>query len=451
MSEREHFTSRWAFLLSTMGAAVGLGNLWRFPFMAGQNGGGAFVLIYLLCVLMVALPIVLAELSLGRLGQKSPVESVRTLIPPGRSRGWRLTGWLSIFIPLLGLSYYSVVAGWAVEYIGRALSSGEAIDSATSESTFNALLSSPVRMLVLHSLFVGSAAWVVGRGVHRGIEAASKVLMPLLFLILLSLVAYSAFTADFGAAWTFLFAPSVADVSVSVIFMALGQAFFSVAIGVGVLMTYGSYMPRQFSLPGSAVVIVCVDTLVALLAGLAIFPIVFANQLDPAGGPGLIFVTLPIAFSQIPGGEVFGAAFFALFLFAAFTTATGMLEPAVSWFVDRGFSRQRTVWACATACWMLGIAAILSFNVWQDVRLIPWIGMLADKDIFSLFDFVVSNALLPLNALLIALFAGWVVSRKDLRVEVAMVSERLSSLWLGAVRWLAPVAIVCILVFGLVS
>ncbi len=368
----------------------------------------------------------------------------------GHSRAWTIIGWLSVFIPLIGLSYYSVVAGWALEYFVRPTGEGDRIvDATASGAVFNSLLASPQRMLLLHTLFMGSTAFVVYRGVYRGIELFSKIIMPALLVLLMVLVLYSVFAADIRAGLSFLFAPDFSKLSLKVVLMALGQAFFSVAIGVGVIMTYGSYMPKEYSLPSSAATIALVDTGVAILAGIAIFPIVFAYGLDPAGGPGLIFVTLPIAFGQMPAGEVLGVLFFAMLFFAAFSTAIGMLEPAVSWFVDNGHGRGKTAVMFAGACWLLGIAAIFSFNIWSDVRPVPWLDLLANKDIFNFMDFVVSNALLPINGLLIALFAGWILSRADMASELRLASAKTFGIWIFAVRWLAPIAIGLIVITSL--
>jgi len=449
-SQHIQWRSRSAFLMATIGAAVGLGNLWRFPYIAGENGGGAFVLVYIACVAIVAIPIVIAEMTIGRMGQRSPVSSIGRLIPKNRSRLWMAIGWLSVFIPLVGLSYYSVVAGWALEYIVATADISQPVsDASSSNAMFSSLLASPLRMLFLHTVFITTAAFVVSRGVYKGIEVISKVMMPALGILLLILVFYSIFFADIAAGLHFMFAPDFSKLSVSVVVMALGQAFFSVAVGVGVMMTYGSYMPKDFSLAGSAAIIVTVDTLVAILAGIAIFPIVFAYGLDPAEGPGLIFVTLPIAFGQMPGGFIVGPAFFIMLFFAAFSTAIGMLEPAVSWVTEKGWIRKRVAFGGAFVCWFVGIAAILSFNDWSDVRLVPWIETVADKDIFNLLDYLVSSTLIPVNGLLIALFAGWVLGHEKLEQEVDFGSKLLFKCWYIAVRWFAPIAIVIILTSSL--
>ncbi len=437
------WSSKPAFLLATVGAAVGLGNLWRFPFVAGENGGGAFVLVYLACVLLLGIPIMMAELAIGRRGGRSPLSTMRKLsTDEGASRRWQVIGWLSIGIPLIGLSYYSVVAGWAIDYVAKAaMNSFHGFDGNQSEQTFNRLLASPINLVLLHTLFIGGAVFVVSRGIHGGIERISKIMMPTLFLLLIIMVINSVVAADIEAGLKFLFAPDFSKLTPATLVIALGQAFFSVAIGVGVLMTYGSYMPKNYSLSTSAATIALADTCVAMLAGLAIFPVVFQYGLNPGGGPGLIFVTLPVAFGQMPGGHILGFLFFVLLFFAAFSTAIGMLEPIVSWFSDRGMSRPKMAVVSGATAWFMGLAAVLSFNIWSEVRLLSVIPLLAEKDIFELIDFIISNLMLPLNALLIALFAGWVLSKSSTLEELQLPDNWSYRYWRFSIRYIAPVAI----------
>lgn len=445
------WSARTPFLLATIGAAVGLGNLWRFPFIAGQSGGGAFVIVYLGFVILIGIPIVMAELSIGRRGQLSPVSTMRKLVAEQNKHPyWQLIGWLSIFIPLLGLSYYSVVVGWSIDYIGKAaLNSFQGFASEDSQASFQGMLDSPVRMLITHTLFIVAVVFVVSRGVHKGIERFSKFMMPMLFLLLLVMVANSIFTADIKSGLRFLFSPDFSKLTTAAIAMALGQAFFSIAIGVGVLMTYGSYMPKNFSVPVSATIIVLADTLVALLAGIAIFPVVFQYGLDPAGGPGLIFVTLPITFGQMPGGHLFGLLFFIMLFFAAFTTAIGMLEPIVSWFNDSGLKRSiMAIWS-GGAAWFIGIFSVLSFNVWKDFKLFSFVPLLQDKTIFDLLDFLIANFMLPLNGLLIALFAGWVMMPSSTYEELNLQRRWVYDCWQFSIRYVAPVAICLIFITSL--
>ncbi len=440
----ETWSSKFAFLLGTAGAAVGLGNLWRFPFIAGENGGGAFVILYLGFVLLLGVPIMMAEMAIGRRGGASPVQTMRNLtINESLYPAWKMIGWLSIFIPLIGLSFYSVVGGWAVAYVMNAATDVfNGFDASQSQSTFNELLASPIKLLIIHTIFLGTSTFIVARGLSKGIEWIAKFMMPALFILLLVMVANSIFFADIQAGLNFLFKPDFSKLTTNVIFMALGQAFFSVAIGVGVLMTYCAYLPKNVSIPRSAFSIALIDTAVALLAGLAIFPIVFSYGLNPSGGPGLIFVTLPVAFGQMPGGFILGFLFFLLLFFAAFSTAIGMLEPVVSWLSERkNMKRAPMAFAAGFFAWVFGAFAALSFNLWQDVKLLSFLPMLADKNIFDLMDFIVSNLLLPLNGLLIALFASWVLSRESILEELGLNDKVFFKYWLFTLKYIAPIAI----------
>jgi len=434
-------------MLATIGAAVGLGNLWRFPFVAGQNGGAAFLIIYVGFVLLLGLPLMMAELAMGRRGGGSPIASMRKLArEAGASRLWSAIGWISILIPLVGMSYYSIVGGWSIDYVLRAaMNSFAQISAEESETTFNLLLASPWRLLLFHGLFIAAGVFVVARGVGQGIEAVSKYMMPALFAILVVLVINSIFNADIARGIDFLFNPQFDKITPNVVFMALGQAFFSLAIGVGVMLTYGAYVPTNVSLPRAAFIIALADTAVAILAGVAIFPVVFANGLDPAGGEGLIFVTLPIAFGNMQAGYIVGLLFFILLFFAAYSSVLGMLEPVVSYLEEqRGYSRPRMAILTGFFCWMLGIAAALSFNVWSDFRPMAIVPYLADKNIFGLLDFAIANFLLPLNAMLIAIFAGWIMTRQSLLEELGVQSTALSLFLRVVLRYVAPVLIFAI-------
>lgn len=450
VAKTESWSSRFTFLLATAGAAVGLGNLWRFPFMAGENGGGAFVIIYLAFVFLLGVPIMMAEMSTGRLGGGSPVGSVSNIVSSQTlNPAWRIIGWLSVLIPWIGLSFYSVVGGWSVGYVISAANNAfSGYDASQSEAAFNALLASPGKLIIIHTAFLGTATFIVARGVSRGIEWMAKFMMPALFILLVIMVVNSVLFADIEAGLKFLFAADFSKLTTKVVFMALGQAFFSVAIGVGVLMTYSAYLPKQASLPSSAFTIATIDTSVALLAGLAIFPLVFTYGLNPSGGPGLIFVTLPVAFGQMPGGAILGLLFFVLLFFAAFSTAVGMLEPVVSWLTERkGFRRAPMALVSGALAWVLGAIAALSFNVWQDVKLLSFIPHVDDKNIFELLDFVVSNLMLPINGLLIAVFAAWVMTERSTASQLGLPAESIAyRYWRATLRFAAPVAIILIFV-----
>jgi len=452
--EHEQWSSRTAFLLAAVGTAVGLGNVWRFPFIAGVNGGGAFVIIYIVAILVIGIPLLIGELTLGRRGQQSAIQSMRRLTAAeGRSPFWHAIGWLSILTPLIGLIYYSVVAGWTLDYIiATARGTFEGVDASGSEAAFGSLTNDPLRMGIGHAVFVLATVAVVARGVQKGLEKAVRVLMPFLFVILVILVGYAAFTADFTGALAFMFKPDFSKVSATVVLMAIGQAFFSISVAVGAMITYGAYMPKQVSIPRSAIIIGSTDTVVALMAGMAIFPLVLTYGLQPGEGPGLVFVTLPIAFGQMPAGLVFGALFFLLMSIAALTSTIGMLEPVVSFLEEhKGFTRSTVAVLTGLFVWVTGIVIVLSFNVLSGVKPLDMFPMFKDKGIFELFDFVTANIMIPVGGLLIALFVGWMLKPASARDELQMPDNLPFRIWQFLVRFVAPVALVAIFVMNLMG
>jgi NSS family neurotransmitter:Na+ symporter len=447
---RQDWSSRLAFLLAAIGAAIGLGNLWRFPYIAGQNGGGAFVLVYLGFVLVISIPLVMAELGMGRRGHHSPVNTMRQLCAEaGAHPAWQAIGWLSILAPLAALCFYSVVAGWALDYVISAVRGRFAgIDGPGAAAVFGELMASPGRMFFWYSLYLAATVFVVCRGVRRGIQSANLLMTPALFVMLLVLVGYAHVAGDAAAAWRFMFTPDFSALTATGVLLALGQALFSVSVATGALITYGAYLSREVRIPGSSWTIALVDTAAALLAGLAIFPIVFASGLDPADGPGLMFVSLPLALGQMPGGVFFSVVFFVLVFFAAFTSSLAMLEPFVSYMEEhRGFRRVPVTVCTGIGVWLVGTTAVLSFNVLRDFTPLSFIPLYEGRNLFAVIDFTVSGVLLPLNALLIALFAGWVF-RRTLREEIGLRPEWNYRLWSLMVRWLAPIAVGAVMVFS---
>ena len=448
-TNHETWSSRPAFLLAAVGAAVGLGNIWRFPFVAGQNGGGAFVLVYLGFVLIIGIPIAMAELLLGRRGHSSPVNTMRSVSrEEGRARGWVAIGWMSIGMPLAALSFYTVIASWSLEYVFRAaLGWFAGLDAGGSQAVFAGLMASPQRLIFWHTVFVALTVLAVARGVRRGLELVAKLLMPALFVLLLVMVGYGMLAADFRGALDFMFAADFSRLSAPVVLMALGQAFFSLSVGGGYLMTYGAYLPHNISIPTACVQICLADAAVAILAGLAIFPIVLSYGFATDGGPGLMFESLPLAFAAMPGGRIVGTLFFLLLAFAAFTSTVSMLEPAVSWLQEhRGWQRRWTAPAAGLASWSLGIVVALSFNIWSDVRPLAALPLLGDLGVFALLDFVIANVTLPVNALLISIFVAWMMSRQTVANELGMGEGALFRCWRVASRYIAPLAILAVLV-----
>ena len=307
------WTSRWAFILAATGSAVGLGNIWKFPYIAGENGGGAFVLVYLLCIACIGLPVMMAEIMIGRRGRQNPVNSLATLAEEEKAHPfWKYLGWMGIAAGIIILSYYSVIAGQAMAYVFRAFSGVfEGVTADGAKSIYTALASDPERLLAWHTIFMIITMTVVARGVQHGLEKSVRFLMPALFALLLLLVGYAASTGEyFYQAIDFLFTPDFSKLTGEGVLIAMGHAFFTLSLGMGAIMVYGSYLSQKTSITTVAITISMADTLVALLAGLAIFPLVFANGMEPGAGPGLIFETMPIAFGHIAGGQFFGGLFF---------------------------------------------------------------------------------------------------------------------------------------------
>lgn len=435
------WSSRWAFILATSGSAIGLGNIWKFPYITGANGGGAFVLIYLVCIVLIGFPIMMAEIMMGRHARQSPINAMRTLSAEvGASRPWRLLGWGGVVAGFLILSYYSVIAGWAVGYIYNALAgdfSGAGADEVGR--IFSGLISSPLHMLVLHTLFMVLTVVVVARGVRSGLEQAVRLMMPALFALLIVLVFYSMTTTGaFMQGLHFMFDPDFSKLTPAGVMIAMGHAFFTLSLGMGAVMAYGSYMPGGSSIATSSMIVVIADTLVSLLAGMMIFPLVFANGLEPGQGPGLLFQTLPIAFGHMPAGALFGGLFFVLLTFAAWSSSISLVEPAVAWLVEnRGLGRAPAAWLCGIIAWLLGFGTIFSFNIWSEHRLL-------DRSLFELLDFLTSNIMLPLGGLFVAVFAGWIMPRATTRAELGA-GEGVYALWRILVRYVAPVGVIIVL------
>ncbi len=439
-----HWSSGAAFFFVAAGLAIGLGNIWRFPFLAGQYGGGAFVLIYLGAVFVFGLPIIIAELIIGRRGGAGPGKSIRRLSREAKASPiWRAIGWLSVFIPFIGIAYYSVVAGWVVDYAASFIAQGglPGDTPADHQARFDAMLSSPLRVVAGHSVFMLLVVLVVARGVTDGLEKSAKLLMPALFVLMIGLAAYASATGDFARAVDFLFRPDFSKVTGAAIAAACGQAFFSLGIGLGALMTFGAYLPKNVSILRVASAVAAADTAIAVIAGLTIFPITFALGIDSAAGPGLIFVSMPAAFAEMPGGYFVGSAFFILVFIAAFTTGVATIEPVVAWLQRFGLARISASVIAGAAAWFVGLAAAFSFNIWSDVRLLGSIPQFADKSIFDILDFSISTLLLPLNGLLIALFAGWTLSKATTQSELAS-SPAVHALWQFIARFVAPACIV---------
>lgn len=435
-----HWSSRFAFILAVSGSAIGLGNIWKFPYIAGVNGGGAFVLVYLLCVFMVGLPIMMAEILIGRRGRRNPIATMALLgEEEGGSRHWGLIGVAGVITGFLILSYYSVIAGWALAYIFESASGAFVeVDSAGVDEIFSGLSGSWIATGFWHTLFMVMTTVVVSRGVERGLERAVRVLMPALVVLLLALLGYSIIAGDFVQGLRFMFEPKFSELTRAGALAALGHAFFTLSVGMGAVMAYGAYLPTGASIARTSVAVICADTGIAIIAGLVIFPIVFANGLDPAAGPGLIFQTLPLAFGQMPGGIIVAVLFFLLLTFAAWTSAISLMEPAVAWLIETAkLRRTSAAGLVGVTTWVLGFLSVGSFNVLANFRLFG-------RTLFDNLDFLTSNIMLPLGGLAIVFFAGWVMSRNSSADELDPAAGPGYQAWYFAARYIAPVAVVLI-------
>jgi len=439
------WSSRLAFILAASGSAIGLGNIWKFPYLLGENGGGAFVLVYLACVVGIGLPIMIAETMLGRRGRQSPINAMTTLAEEaGAKPYWRYLGWVGMLAGFLILSYYSVVAGWSMAYILKM--AGGFLQQASpfeAQQAFLDLKNAPDVQLIWHTAFMGATILIVSRGVSDGLERVTRIMMPGLFLMLLALDVYAAGTAGFKEGMAFLFTPDFNKLTGDSILIAMGQAFFSLGLGMGSIMVYGSYLPDHVSIGRSSVLVASADTLVALMAGVAIFPVVFSNHLAPGMGPGLIFETLPLAFGHMPAGNLFGTFFFVLVFFAAITSAIALIEPAVAWLSEnRGLTRPRASQYAGLACWLLGLGSLDSFR--EGAKSI-WL----DKNFFELVDYLTADIMLPAGGILLAIFAGLVMRTQDSEAELEMGS--LYRYWKILIRYVAPMAVAVIFLRALYS
>jgi NSS family neurotransmitter:Na+ symporter len=445
--QNQTWSSGLTFILAAVGAAVGLGNIWKFPFVVGVSGGGAFVLVYLGCVVFVAVPILIAELWLGRRGGHSPPVAMRVVAEnAGHSRAWAVIGWMGMLVGYLIATYYSVIAGWTLAYIVKAGNGFDGVAPALVTQQFDELLANPVAMTLWHTVFIATALLIVGRGLQNGIERAVKFLMPTLFIMLLVMIGYAAVEGDFRAGVDFLFSADFSKIDGSIVLSAIGQAFFSISVAMGLIMTYGSYVPQDVSLTKSALIIAGADTLVALLAGLMIFPLVFANGLDPGSGPGLIFRTLPAAFVGMSGGAVFGALFFLLLAFAAVTSIIAIIEPIIAYAEGRwGIRRRNGCIIFGFLAWAIGLATVFSFNVWSDFTPLAVLRPFADMNMFALIDYFTANLMMPVGGILMAIFVGWKIKPTVLAEDLSFGSPALFNIWLWTIRVIAPLAILGVL------
>ncbi|GHA06524.1 sodium-dependent transporter [Oceanisphaera arctica] len=441
------WSSRFAFIMAAVGSAVGLGNIWKFPYITGENGGGAFVLVYLACIAVIGLPLMMAEVMLGRRGGKSPIGTMTSVAASEeRSKGWAGIGIMATLAAFLILSFYSVIAGWTMPYILSAVSGDfSGIAAEESGALFGGLLASPGELLLWHSIFMGLTVLVSAGGVRHGLERAVTKLMPALFVLLLILVGYAMTTGHFGEAVSFLFKPDFSALTAEAILVALGHAFFTLSLASGAMMAYGAYLKKDVPIARTSVVVAIMDTGVALLAGLAIFPIVFAHGLEPGAGPGLIFVTLPVAFGQMAGGSFFATLFFVLLLFAAWTSSISMLESLVSYLNEKGVSRVKAAVGGGLVAWLVGVTTVLSLNEWSGFTPLDMFARFEGKTLFDLYDYLTANIMMPLGALLTAVFVGWKMKPEHSAAELGGWHR----LWFPIIRYLSPIALLIVFYFNL--
>lgn len=439
------WSSRMGFMLAAAGSAVGLGNIWKFPYMAGEMGGSAFVLTYLICMFVIGLPILVAEWLIGRRGQKNPIHTMEDVAKAeGRSKNWRWVGIIGVLGSFLILSFYSVIGGWATDYIViAAKGSFVGMNGNATSQLFENFLGSVSHLFIWHTVFMFATAFIVALGVGAGLERSCKIMMPGLGLLLIGLVVYAALVSGpaFEQAFKFLFTPNWSAITGKAVLAALGHAFFSLSLGMGIMMAYGSYLGKDVNLISTARTVVILDVIVAILSGMAIFPLVFANGLQPGEGAGLIFVTLPIAFGNMAGGTILGVLFFIFLTFAALTSSISLLEPTVELLEEKThLSRVSATVVSSVVIWALGIACLLSFNEWQHVTLFG-------KNIFDLLDYLTSKLMLPLTGLGTIVFAGWMMNQQLIREELHL-GPALFALWKFLCRIVIPIAVVAIMIYG---
>ncbi|MFC3115641.1 sodium-dependent transporter [Cellvibrio fontiphilus] len=437
---------RGSFILAATGSAVGLGNIWKFPYITGENGGGAFVLMYLCCILLIGMPIMMAEILMGRRARANPILATAELCETAKvSKAWTIIGWMGALAGLVILSFYTVIAGWTLEYLSQALNGRfTGLTGDSSQQLFDGLLGNFDLMLQWHTAFTLMTVIILALGVSRGLESAVRLMMPLLMLLLLCLLVYAIMEGEFATSLRFMFSFNPEDISWESALIAMGHSFFTLSLGMGAIMAYGAYMPSNQSVGQTVLTVALLDTLIALIAGVAIFAFVFATPGIAAGhGPGLMFVTLPVAFGNMSAGLVVGSIFFAMVVLAAWTSTISLLEPGVAYLNERfGLHRVLSSVLLGAIAWALGIGSLLSFNDWADKPFL-W-----GKTWFDSMDFIATNIMLPLGGLLIALFVGWKLRDEHLLHELKYESSWLLRWWRPVLRYLSPLAVLIVLING---
>ena len=437
MEQRSHWSGRLSFILAAAGSAVGLGNIWKFPYVTGQNGGGAFVLVYLITIAVVGFPIFISELYIGQKSQTDPVNAFRVLDNP--KSPFRIVGYIGLSCAFMVLSFYSVVGGWILNYLSMPFT-GELSQytAATIGEKLTSLFADPAQIIAWHTVFMSFTAVIVSRGISGGIEKISKLLMPLFMLLLLGLLGYSLTLPGFGEALKFLFYPDFSKLSGGAILEAVGHSFFTLSLGMAAMITYGSYLDENENLVKTALSVVILDTVIALIAGVVIFSITFSFDQTPGQGPGLMFVTLPNLFLSIPFGTSLYVAFFTLVTFAAITSSIALLEVLVTIVEDEGvMSRTKGTFVLAFVCWATGILCALSFNLLKG-----------QIDFFDIFDKLSSSVMMPLGGILIATFMGWKVSKEEIS-KIFDNNQFVVNFFLASTKYIAPLGVLTVMIFGI--
>lgn len=448
LHQHESWSSRLTYIIVAIGATVGLGNLWRFPFEAGNNGGGVFILIYLFAVFFLVSPLFMAETLIGRLGRQSAPNSFKKLaLKYAKTANWKYLGFLGLFISILVLSFFSVITSLSFGYVFKILSGSFVTSSPEAiAKDFEIFRSNAWGLTGWHTLVAVLTGGIVGLGIRNGIERVGKILMPVLFLLLVFLAGFAAYIGDFGQAFSYMFTFKVEAFTKEVALAAFGQAFFTMSVGSCGMLTYAAYVGKKIEIGKTTATIALGDTLVALLAAFAIFPLVFGFGLNPGAGAGLVFVTLPIAFGQMPMGILVALAFYILFIFASLTTTIALLETVVSYFVERtNYSRKVIGLGLAGLFWFVGLASVLSFNVWSDFHPLGFLGPIFEINPLGLINGFVGSVLLPIAGILIAIFAGWIIPGEDAIKELGFGKMIFFRLWRMVVSVLAPAGILLLL------
>ena len=443
MSNSKIWKDNSTFILAAAGSAVGLGNIWKFPYMVGSNGGSAFVIVYLFCILIIGLPVMASEIIIGKYGRKSPINSLKKIsIDFQLNKGWKYLGVLGAFAGVLILSYYSVFAGIAFSYMFNIFPSGLENPSKYSTSYFSSFTASPLKLVLWHSIFIIFTCVIVGYGVIKGIGRSVSFLMPIFFIFIILVAIYSSITGDIDSTLFFLFDPNFSALTPKVIVSAMGQAFFSLSIGMGAIMAYGSYMPENQLIGKTVLSIILLDTFVALIAGIAIFPIVFSNpELMVNAGPSLIFETLPVAFYSLPLGNIFSVLFFVLLSIAALSSSISLLEPFTAWMEEK-FKTKRKIIVCISGLliWIIGLGSIFSFNIWAEIK---FFGL----NFLEGLDYLTNNIMLPLGGFFIALLTGWILPKNFLE-ENLNINSSLFKLFFFCLRYISIGAILLIFLYS---